>query len=649
MNGFLQWFKSSTKMKRWMFLMLIGIILACYGMSEVLVSKELDLEILTIGKIVGAFVLGFTFIVIGIVFINKRNLELMIEATDERMQNKNNVNVNSLIFNKKIYHKGPNIVVIGGGTGIDTVLEGLKDYTSNITAIVAVSDYGKEPSVSRQAMKLLPLDDIKNSIIALSEKSDNVRNLLNYQFNNGKLKDLSFSDIYFSAMLDINKDFTDSIRNSNEVFNMVGKVIPVTLDEMKICAELANGYIVEEKERIPEVVYDKVTSINRIFLNPSNCRPAPGVLDAIKEADSIIIGPGSLYTNVIPNLLVSGVSKAIKESKAIKIYVSNIMTEPGQTDNYNLSDHINALIDHCGEGIIDYCLYDTGEVVPEFIKKYNMEGAELVEQNIDDVKNKGITYLQRNLSTVTDEYIRHNPILVAASIIEIICDDLKYKDKQNDPQFMMMNTKLKSDKRIEKLKKSSKSTSKREKRIRGKSKFSNKYKDRIASIKEADEKFNKYEKRQPKRVIKIKEKVPEEIISKKLEKSLEENILGKDVNKVNKKKNNRKDNIVKDEIKITRKQSKKSQEKPVQEVQIKNKIEKPIVNKIDIEKKEYINKIDKLRTQYVEEKNIDKSKETEKEENTNQRLDKIQENFETKTVDQIRREMLEKLQKVKWD
>ena len=132
MNGFLQWFKSSTKMKRWMFLMLIGIILACYGMSEVLISKELDLEILTIGKIVGAFVLGFTFIVIGIVFINKRNLELMIEATDERMQNKNNVNVNSLIFNKKIYHKGPNIVVIGGGTGIDTVLEGLKDYTSKL-------------------------------------------------------------------------------------------------------------------------------------------------------------------------------------------------------------------------------------------------------------------------------------------------------------------------------------------------------------------------------------------------------------------------------------------------------------------------------------------------------------------------------------
>ena len=271
------------------------------------------------------------------------------------------------------------------------------------------------------------------------------------------------------------------------------KVIPVTLDEMKIIAELANGYIVEEKSRIPEVVSDKITKINRITISPSNCRPAPGVVEAIKNADCIVIGPGSLYTNVIPNLLVNGVTKAIKESSAIKVYISNIMTEPGQTDNYSVADHLNAIIEHCGQGVVDYCIYDTGEIIPEFIKKYNLEGQDLVEQSIDKVK--GIKFLQRNLSMIYGEHIRHDPNLVATSIIELICDDLKYQDKQNDPQYLMLNTKLREEKRINKKKKE---TAKRElqkqkgktkpTKKKSKSKFSNKYSDRIASIKEADEK-----------------------------------------------------------------------------------------------------------------------------------------------------------------
>ena len=272
---------------------------------------------------------------------------------------------------------------------------------------------------------------------------------------------------------------------------MVGKVIPVTLDEMKITAELANGYIVEEKSRIPEVVSEKLTKINRITISPANCKPAPGVVEAIKAADCIIIGPGSLYTNVIPNLLVNGVNRAVKESTAIKVYINNIMTEPGQTDNYTVADHINAIIEHCGQGLIDYCIYDTGEIIPEFIKRYNLEGQDIVEQDIDKIK--GIKFLQRNLSMVDNEYIRHDPDLVASSIIELICDDLKYQDKQNDPQYLMLNTKLQEEKRISKKKKATEKRirkgKKEPKRIkRGKSKFSNKYSERIASIKEADEK-----------------------------------------------------------------------------------------------------------------------------------------------------------------
>lgn len=492
MNGLMQWFKASSKMKRWMLLILVGIMLACYGLAKVLVMKEISFQ--EVGEVIFIFVIGFVSIILGLIFLNKRTLEVLIESTDERMENKNNVNVNSLIFNKTVYDKGPNIVVIGGGTGLNTVLSGLKQYTNNLTAIVTISDYGEMATSSRKELEVLPLDDVKDSIVSLSTKDGEMEKLFNYKFQKGRLMGLNFSDIYFSAMKDINGNFEDSVVKSNEVLNMVGRVIPVTLDEMKIVAELANGYIVEEKSRIPEVVQDKITKINRILISPTNCRPAPGVIEAIKNADCIVIGPGSLYTNVIPNLLVNGVTKALKESTAIKVYISNIMTEPGQTDNYSVSDHLNAIIEHCGNGVVDYCIYDTGEIVPEFIKKYNLEGQDLVEQDIEKVK--GIKFLQRNLSMISGKHIRHDPSLVASSIIELICDDLKYQDKQNDPQYLMLNTKLREEKRINKIKKNMEKKAKKgktenKKKWKSKSKFSNKYSDRIASIREADEKARK--------------------------------------------------------------------------------------------------------------------------------------------------------------
>ena len=517
MNGIIKWFDSKSKFKRWMLLILLGVVLMCYGTAEILVLKEMSFS--ELAKIVVIFVIGVVAIVLGLIFINKRTLEILIESTDDRMNDGKNVNLRSLIFNKKVYHQGPNIVVIGGGTGLNTVLSGLKKYTDNLTAIVTVSDYGEIETESRKELQTMPLDDIRDSMIALSSQDGEIEKLLNYKFTEGKLKNLAFSDIYFSAMKNINNDFSDSIIKSNEVLNIVGKVIPVTLDKMNITAELENGYVVTEKSKIPEIVYDKVTKINRIYLNPTNCRPAPGVLEAIKEADCIIIGPGSLYTNVIPNLLVNGVAKAIKESTGLKVYISNIMTEPGQTDEYTVADHLNAIIEHCGKGIVDYCIYDTGEIVPEFIKKYNLEGQDLVIPDIDKVR--GITFLQRNLSMISNGCIRHDPELVAESIIELICDDLKYQDKQNDPQYLMLNNKLKEDKRINRIKKQMKKDAKKGKKENRKdhkrnSKFSSKYSDRIESIKQSDEMIRIKE--QKAKAKKSQQKVREEML-KKLENS----------------------------------------------------------------------------------------------------------------------------------
>ena len=492
MKGMAHWLKSSSKMKIWIFLILVGIVLTCYGIAKILVQKEM--EFIDAGKVVVIFVIGFTCIVLGLIFLNKRNMELFIEATDDRMKNKKNVNVKSLIFDKTIYDKGPKIVAIGGGAGLNTVLAGMKRYTDNITTIVAVSEYGKQPNLSRAVLgTTLPFEEVKDSIVALSAKESNeLEKILNHEMENPNLRGLKFSDIYFTAMKEIYKNDTTSIEKSNSIFNIIGNVKPVTAEEVRICAELENGYVVEEKDKIPEIVNDKLTKINRVYLKPSNCKPAPGVLEAIKEADSIIIGPGSLYTNVIPNLLVNGVAKAIKESKAIKIYVNNIMTEPGQTDDYSVEDHIKAIIEHCGEGLIDY---DTGEVIPEYIKMYNKEGADLVEQKISDTSIKKIKFIKKNISTIIDGKIRHDPYMIAESAIKLICNDMKYQDKESDPTYIMLNAKLQSDKRISKLKKEKRKRDKRaEKRginpntkNKTKSKFSMKYSDRIKSIKESEE------------------------------------------------------------------------------------------------------------------------------------------------------------------
>ena len=278
------------------------------------------------------------------------------------------------------------------------------------------------------------------------------------------------------------------------MLNITGKVIPVTLDEITICAELNDGTVIEQKDRIPEVVTQKVESINRIFISPSNCQPAPGVLEAIESAEAIILGPGSLYTNVIPNLLVKNVSKAIKESKAIKLYVSNIMTEEGQTDNYTLADHVKAIQAHAGKGVFDLVLADTEEVMPEFVRIYNRAGSEIVEANISDTTNLGVKVIERNMSCVKNDKIRHNPDIIASTIMDLICNELKFEDKQNETEYLLINSVLKEQKKLQK--KRAKEALRRKGNVKKevpqvkkgkKSKFATKYKDRVQSIQTSNE------------------------------------------------------------------------------------------------------------------------------------------------------------------
>ena len=490
MLSMFKWFKNSAKCKRWMLLIIVGMASLCYGISNLMANRELNTqEIITV---VVSFVIGIVSVVVGMLFLQRRILEIVVEESDTRSEGNN---VNSLIFNKKVYNQGPKIVVIGGGTGLNTVLRGLKNYTDNITAIVTVSDYGETPTNSRKQLKVLPLEDIQSSLAALAMDEDKMQNLLNVEFKEGQLNGLSFGDIYFLAMNNMYGNFQESIESSGEVLNMTGKVIPVTLEPIDICAELEDGTVVKTRDKIPDEVQRTGNKIGRIFVSPTNVKPTPGVIEAIADADAIIIGPGSLYTNVIPNLLVNGIAKAIKESKAFKVYVSNIMTEYGQTDEYTLSDHLNAIEEYVGKGIVDYCIYDTGEIIPEYIHKYNLKGADIVIPDTNKCRELGVNLVQRDLSKIdTDgEHVIHDPDVIATAIIQLVCDELEFDDMQNNSQFMMLNNKLKQSKRelrkqARKDKKFKKSGKKQfEPNKKGfESKFGEKYKERVDNIKESD-------------------------------------------------------------------------------------------------------------------------------------------------------------------
>ncbi len=460
MKKFLGWLKKTKRTKRWILLMIIGMILVCYGFAQVLVLDRL--EILDIVKIVITFVAGFVAFITGIIFIQRRTLERAVLQDAKSIEKLGDAK-----------DRGPKIVVIGGGIGITKIIAGLKNYTNNLTAIVTVSTYGNE-------QKRKPTDNIRNSLIALAKDSTAMAKLMNYPTSNG-----TFADMYLNVVANTNKDLVDGIKRSSSVLSIIGKVLPATLDEMSICVELEDGTVIEDKEKIADITTSRVTKIDRVFIKPTNCRTAPGIVESIQEADAIILGPGALYTEVIPNLLVKNVAKAIRDSKAYKIFVANIMTQSGHTDDYTLSDHIKAIKEHAGNKIVDYCICDNGDIVPEILRKYNKAGASLVE--IDKQNLKGLKIIRADVSQVEGEYITHDADETAKQIIEIIFNDLKFKDQKNNEHYILLNAKLKEmKKKLTRKKRHTRRRKTTQQKTRSKSKFSNKYQERITSIRESE-------------------------------------------------------------------------------------------------------------------------------------------------------------------
>ena len=312
------------------------------------------------------------------------------------------------------------VVVIGGGTGLSTMLRGLKQYTSHITAIVTVGDDGGGSGKLREDLGMLPPGDIRNCILALADTEPLMEDLLQYRFTEGSLKGQCFGNLFLAAMAGISENFEDAVQKMSSVLAVKGKVLPVTLDDMKLVAELENGEIIEGESKIPSEVIVRNTRIKKIAIKPIDAKPLEEAIKAINNADVIIMGPGSLYTSIIPNLLVKGIPEAICKSPAKKVYISNVMTQPGETDGFKVSNHLKVLMDYGVAENIDYVIANNGIIPPDIKEKYAKENAELVVLDYENISNLNVNVIEADLIKITKRYVKHN----AEKLAELIMNNM---------------------------------------------------------------------------------------------------------------------------------------------------------------------------------------------------------------------------------
>ena len=310
------------------------------------------------------------------------------------------------------------IVAIGGGHGLSTMLRGLKRYTKDITAIVTVADDGGGSGMLRGDLGILPPGDIRNCILALANTEPTMEQLLNYRFTEGSLAGQSFGNLFLAAMDGISGSFDEAVHRMGEVLAITGRVLPVTNQSVHLEAEFVNGSRVLGESKIFYAKKRNDCRIRQVRLVPEHPKPLPESIEAIAQADLILLGPGSLYTSIIPNLLVDGVAEAIAKSRALKILVMNIMTQDGESDGYTGADHVRALLHHGAPGIIDVCIANNAVIGEAILAPYRQEGVEQLRLEREEIEAMGIQVEEYPMAT-GERYIRHDTYALASAIMEV--------------------------------------------------------------------------------------------------------------------------------------------------------------------------------------------------------------------------------------
>ncbi len=414
MKTFLEWLKPGIKVKRYIILQLISIATLAYSVITLTTR-----EILT-PKVLIAYIALITLSLFTTVYsflLAQRNV---LKITLKNMAYKEkNVDIRRLLYTESMLKKGPKVVIIGGGKGLSNILSGLKEYTSNITSIVATFDDGGSTGKLMEEMDILPPGDIRRSIIALSKSEPAMEKLLGYRFQEGTVNSHSLGNLIIVAMTEIMGGFAPAVQKLSSIFNVKGKILPVTLDKAKLCAGLENGEIVVGEDNIRPRVLEAKSRIKQIFLKDTEASPTPGVIEAINEADVIVIGPGSLYTSVICNLLVNEVGKAIIQSKAKKVMIANLMNEPGETLGYTLAKHVNEVERYLGKHALDFVLANNGEITEDMIYDFNQGASTPVVIDLENIQNRTISVIEEDFVITAPNAILHDNLRISEILIEI--------------------------------------------------------------------------------------------------------------------------------------------------------------------------------------------------------------------------------------
>ncbi len=425
-SGLVRWLAPGLNIKRWLFLFSLGVLLLLAGLALLVNYQWLawleDLILQLLYRATGAYdytnlaLMGLGVIVVGIIFMiwgTKKVVKTIVNA----IVPDNSDGVSDYIFQNIRLGQGPKIVVIGGGTGLSVLLRGLKTKTSNLTAIVTVADDGGSSGRLREDFKMIAPGDLRNCLVALAEKEGLMEKLFRFRFGGeGDLAGHSFGNLFLAALTQIlDSDVDKALEASSKILKVRGRVIPSSTEEIKLIAEMMDGTIVEGESNIPH----SGKQIKRVFTQPSLPHSEGAALQAIDEADAIIFGPGSLYTSIMPNLLIDKIADHVLASKAAKIYICNVMTQPGETENYTVADHVEAIIKHSKRGIIDTVLINDSIIEEDVLAQYSKVGSMPVTIDTERLHSMGLRAIRANLVDSKDKAV-HNSERLGKVVMDVV-------------------------------------------------------------------------------------------------------------------------------------------------------------------------------------------------------------------------------------
>lgn len=406
---FFKWLYPGLGIKRWISLCLVGLGLIVF--VALLAVKTISKSSVLVASFATAVLIFGIFLVYMAI---KNMVRIFVRALMPPHRDDPLVDIVYQRRQTESLSRGPRVVAIGGGTGLSTLLFGIKLFTNNITAIVTVTDTGGSSGRLRDEMDMLPPGDIRNCLVALADASPLIRDLFQYRFEMGNgLKGHSFGNLFITALSKVTGDFEKAIAESSKVLAIRGRVLPSTLEKVTLVGEFMDGTSMEGETNIT----DAQKPLRNIRLKPDDCHACSEALDAIDSAELIILGPGSLYTSILPNLLIRDIQQALLKADAYKVYVLNVMTQPGETGGMSAWDHLRVLIDHTDPRIVDACFANAGVIPPLMMEKYAEKGAAPVKLDLDTIREKGYEVINGDILKINDQ-VRHDSERLARLIFE---------------------------------------------------------------------------------------------------------------------------------------------------------------------------------------------------------------------------------------